>query len=99
MMLQLPSSVDECVYFTRRSLGKGKVAAWVPREICNVCKKGIMEKPRDPKTNRFKLRAKEYICTACKVVVPIEEYENTLTLCALYTCPSCSKEGDASVPY
>ncbi|HLD12175.1 MAG TPA: hypothetical protein VJB87_01125 [Candidatus Nanoarchaeia archaeon] len=99
-MVQFPASVDECVYFTRRSLGsKGKVVAWVPRETCKVCSKGSMEKPRDPKTNRFKLRAKEYVCTNCKIVVPIEEYEDTLTLCALYTCPSCGKEGETKVLY
>ncbi|MDO8628189.1 MAG: hypothetical protein Q7R56_00350 [Nanoarchaeota archaeon] len=100
MSLQLPSSVDECVYFTRRSLGsKGKVVAWVLRETCKSCNKGVMEKPRDPKTNRFKLRAKDYTCTACKIVVPLDAYEDSLTLCSLYTCPSCSKEGESSVPY
>src|SRR3989344_8480094 len=99
LMVQLPSSVDECIYFTRRSLGKlGKVVAWVPRQLCK-CGQGLMEKPRDPKTHRFKLRASEYLCSVCKFSAPVDSFEDSLTMSAQYICPSCGKSGDVSVPF
>ncbi len=100
MALQQPLSFDDYVYFTRRSLGdKGKVVAWVSREACKKCSKGMMEKPRDPKTGKLKIRAKEYACPSCNNSIPEQEYEDSLTLSAIYTCPHCSRQGEAQVPY
>lgn len=99
MSIELPKSMDECVYFTNRSVGKGKIKAWALREKCPKCQKSLMQKPKNPKTGKFKLRAKEYICSDCGYTVSLEEYENTLILCAVYTCPKCQKNGEAKVPF
>ena len=39
MALKEPSSMDECIYFTNRTLvgGKGKIRAWVYRKFCPKC--------------------------------------------------------------
>ena len=39
--------MDECFYFTNRTLedGKGKATAWVLKPECPKCKKGPMGKP------------------------------------------------------
>ena len=99
MSLKLPSSMDECVYFTNRSLDKGKIKAWVFREMCPECKKGLMSKPLDSKTGKFKVRSPEYVCPECNYSVPKEEYEDTLTINVQYTCPHCSKSGELQVPF
>jgi len=67
MALQEPKSMDECVYFTNRLLGNGKIRAWVFREQCPKCGKGLMGKPRDPKTGRAKIRSEEYVCPSCSI--------------------------------
>ena len=100
MVLQQPTSFDECVYFTRRSIGKeGKVVARVNKEVCKQCGKSMMGKPKDPKTGKAKIRAKEYVCPACQFTIPEQQYEDTLTFSAIYTCPYCGKSGEAQVPY
>ena len=87
MALRQPKSMDECVYFTRRDVGKkGKMTAWVFREKCIKCKKELMGKPRDEKTGKPKIRAKEYECPACHYSVEKEEYEDSLQCCVEYTC-------------
>jgi hypothetical protein len=91
--------MDECVYFTNRIIGDGKIKAWVLREQCPKCRNGLMQKPRDPKTGKYKLRAKEYVCPSCQYQAPIEEYEGTLTMSVLYTCPRCKKSGEIQVPF
>src|SRR3989344_2502145 len=66
MALREPESMDECVYFTNRATEKCKVRAWVFREQCPKCGKGLMGKPKDSKTGRAKIRAEEYECPECK---------------------------------
>jgi len=95
MALQEPKSMDECVYFTNRLLGNGKIRAWVFREQCPKCGKGLMGKPRDPKTGRAKIRSEEYVCPSCSHTVEKGEYEDTLTVNIQYTCPHCSHSGEA----
>ena len=34
-----PDSMEECIYFTNRNIGKGKIKAWVFKEKCPKCKK------------------------------------------------------------
>lgn len=91
--------MDECVYFTRRNVGEGKVMAWAFRGKCPKCKKGLMGKPRDGKTGKVKVRAKEYVCPECDHTVEKKEYEESLTGMASYTCPACKKKGEAEFPF
>lgn len=100
MAMQFPDSMDELVYFTRRKLDTdGKAIAWVYRQDCPKCKKAKMGKPVDEKTGKPKTRAKEYVCPACGYTVPKDEYEETLQLDVMYTCPHCHKEGEYSGPF
>jgi predicted RNA-binding Zn-ribbon protein involved in translation (DUF1610 family) len=98
MTLQEPKSIDECVYFTNRTIGKGKAMAWVFRQKCPKCGKALMGKPRDSK-GHVKIRAKEYSCPACGYTVDKQEYEETLVADVRYTCPSCGHQGEAEVPF
>ena len=100
MALKLPESMDTLAYHTRRTLApKGRVTCWVERERCPKCKKGTMGKPLDPKTKKPKIRATEYECPECKHSVEKEAYEATLTASAVYECPACGKNGEATIPF
>jgi len=100
MVLQEPSSMEECVYFTNRVLpNNGKIRAWVLREHCPKCKQGLMGKPLDPKTHRPKIRSDLYECPKCKYSAPIQEYEDTLTISILYTCPHCNNKDESRLPF
>jgi len=100
MALVEPKSMDECVYFTNRSLNKkGKVKCWVFRETCKQCGESLMGKPRDPKTGKVKIRAKEYKCPKCNFTLPEKEYEASLTANIQYVCPYCSYNGEIQVPF
>ena len=99
-MVTEPASMEELVYFTNRSLGdKGKVMCWVYRNDCPKCGKAKMGKPKDEKTGNAKIRAKEYVCPECNHTVEKQEYEETLTAEAKYTCPECGKDGEASIQF
>ncbi|MDD5177761.1 MAG: hypothetical protein PHT54_00540 [Candidatus Nanoarchaeia archaeon] len=100
-MLKEPESMDECVYFTNRTLedGKGSIKCWVLRNKCPKCGKGIMAKPRDPKTGNFKIRAEEYVCPKCKYTVNKDEYAESLIASIKYVCPKCSYSGEIEVPF
>ncbi len=100
MIIKEPESMDELVYFTQRELGeKGFAKVWVYRGDCPKCGKAKMGKPRDPKTGKVKVRAKEYVCPECGYTVPKEEYEETLTAQAKYTCPKCGHKGEIEFPF
>lgn len=94
MLLKEPASMDECVYFTNRIIGNGKIKAWVFREKCPKCSKGVMGKPKDKKTGKAKIRAEEYTCPDCGHTVNKQEYEDTLTANIKYTCPHCNHQGE-----
>lgn len=101
-MVTIPDSMDDLVYFTKRILGdkdEGKISVWVYRQKCPKCKKSLMGKPKDPKTGRAQIRAKEYQCPDCKYTVGKEEYEDTLEAEAAYTCPKCGNKGEGAVPF
>lgn len=90
--------MDEVCYFTNRDLAEGGHArAWVFKERCPKCGKGLMGKPVEK--GKVKMRAKEYVCPECSYSVDKEEYEPTLTLCVAYTCPSCGKDGETTGMY
>jgi len=98
-MLKEPESMEECIYFTRRSIDDGEVMAWVFKEKCTECGKGLMGKPKDEKTGKVKIRAKEYVCPECGHAVPKKEYEESLTVNITYTCPNCRFEGETQIPF
>lgn len=100
MTLKFPESMEECIYFTRRKLDeKGSAAAWVFREKCPKCKKSFMGKPRDEKTGKVKIRAKEYVCPSCKYTMELGAYEDTLTANIQYTCPYCGFSGEHQMSF
>jgi len=100
LVVKEPTNMDDLVYCTRRNLGNdGFAMAWVHKGKCPKCKKGIMGKPRDPKTGKPKIRAKEYVCPECKFTIEKKEYEESLTCEMTYTCPHCKAKGEASVPF
>lgn len=97
--MELPESMDNCFYFTRRKLGeKGNAVAWVEKPPCPECGKAKMGKPKGDK-GKTKIRAKEYVCPACNYTVDKQEFEETLQCNIIYTCPHCGKDGDTQVPY
>ena|SRR3989344_1085682 len=99
MSLLEPKSADECVYFTNRNIGNVKVRAWVLRNKCPQCGKGLMGKPRDPKTGKIKIRALEYVCSECHFSLEEEKYENSLNISIRYTCPHCNNMGEVEIPF
>ncbi len=99
MGLKEPASMDECVYFTQRVIKDCKVKAWVLRGTCPSCHKGLMGKPRNPKTGRPKIRASEYTCPDCHHTLDEKTYEESLMASILYTCPHCKHQGETQVPY
>ena len=99
MALQLPESMDKLSYFTRRKSETGREIAWVEKGPCPKCKKGLMEKPKNPKTGRPKIRALEYNCDTCGHIEEKVAYEATQTAHVIYTCLHCQKDGEASLPF
>jgi len=101
MVKELPDNMDDLAYFTRRKFSpeKGSAVAWVARQPCSACKKGLMAKPKDEKKGTFKIRATEYVCPSCGHSEEKEEHEAKLTCEILYTCPFCNHKGEADVPY
>ena len=99
MILKEPKSIGECVYFTQRIIDKGHVKAWVLKELCPKCKKGIMSKPHNPKTGRIQIRSNEYKCPECGYTAEKQEYEDTLTANIQYICPYCLFKGETQVPF
>jgi len=93
----MPNSVQECLYFSNRIVGKGKAIAWVYRKDCPKCHKAKMGKP--VVKGKVKIRAPEYTCPACGFTEQKVEHEESLTLEAMYTCPSCGKQGEGTTPY
>ncbi|MBI3034283.1 hypothetical protein HYY72_03925 [Candidatus Woesearchaeota archaeon] len=102
MALRKPESVEECIYFTQRSLGdqqQGYAMAWVFRQKCEKCKNALMGKPKDKKTGKVLIRAKEYACESCGNTVEKKEYEEGLAACVEYTCPACRNQGEKEIPF
>jgi predicted RNA-binding Zn-ribbon protein involved in translation (DUF1610 family) len=98
MALKIPNSMEDLVYWTSRAIDDGKVKAWAERETCPACKKELMGKPKDEKGS-VKIRAAYYECPGCHHTVEKAEYEGTLTVNVIYTCPKCRFSGEATTPY
>ena len=99
MALKFPDSTNECLYFTRRKDDDSYIIAWVFKKQCPKCKNGVMEKPRDPKTGRPKIRAVEYFCNKCSHSEEKKAHEDSLTMNIQYKCPHCGNEGEAATAY
>jgi len=99
MSLTKPELMDECIYFTRREIEDGEATAWVFKEKCKKCGKGLMGKPKDEKTGKIKIRAKEYVCPECGNTVEKKEYEESLTVNIEYVCPYCKFKGEIQIPF
>lgn len=101
MPLKIPDSMDELVYFSRRTLAddKGKAFAWVRKAKCPKCKKGLMGKPVEK--GKVKVRASEYVCPACKYSEEKKAHEANLVADIIYDCPfpKCQKHGETTVPF
>lgn len=93
-----PKSAEECIYYTKRNDSQGKMTVWVFKEMCPECGKGLMGKPRDPKTKKVKIRSKEYVCPECGHTVEKVQYEDTLTACCKYEC-LCGHKDSVKVPF
>ena len=98
MALKKPNSVEECVYFTNRTIGSGMAMAWVFRKECPKCKKGIMGKPLK-KGNKVDKKADHYVCYSCGYSESNEQLENGLILNVEYKCPYCGNEGETTTEY
>lgn len=98
MAFQIPSSMDGCLYFTRRTLeNDGKIMAWVEKKDCPKCKKAKMGKPVDD--GQVKIRAPYYVCPACGYQEEKKAHEESCDVKVIYTCPYCKKSGEATTPY
>ncbi|RME78037.1 hypothetical protein D6774_02400 [Candidatus Woesearchaeota archaeon] len=97
--LKEPQSMDELIYFTNRTVDGGSIKLWVYKITCEKCGKGLMQKPRDEKTGLPKIRAKEYVCSECANTEEKKAHEEKLIAQAVYTCPSCKKEGSWEGPF
>ncbi|MBI4439065.1 hypothetical protein HY640_03990 [Candidatus Woesearchaeota archaeon] len=101
MSLKKPDGMDECVYFTQRSLGdnqQGFAMVWVFRQNCPKCGKALMGKPRD-KGGKVLVRAREYACPSCGHRAEKAAYEESLTANIEYNCPSCGFSGEKQMPF
>jgi len=98
MTLREPKSMEECFYFTNRTLGsRGQAKAWVYRPKCPKCGKGYLGKP--VVKGKVQKRAKEYICPVCGYKVPCSEIDKNLKIEIKYTCPFCGKSGETTAEY
>jgi predicted RNA-binding Zn-ribbon protein involved in translation (DUF1610 family) len=99
MELKRPNSMEECIYFTNRSLdNEGFAVAWAYRKECPKCGKGRLGKPikKDGKPNR---KSPDYECPECKYRESNEEVEANLQLEIEYKCPHCTFEGQTATEY
>jgi RecJ-like exonuclease len=98
MQLKKPDSMEECLYFTNRSIGEGFAEAWVYRKECPDCKKPTVGKPikKDGKPDK---KSDHYECSICKLTMSNEEVEKDLKLEIEYQCPHCKHEGQTTAEY
>ena len=99
MALQEPESMDECLYFTNRTVDNGKIMAWVLRKQCPQCKQGSMGKALNEKTGKVNKKAEEYSCRNCHYTEDALTHEKSLMLSVKYTCPHCNVSGETTTDY
>ncbi|MFH2028078.1 MAG: hypothetical protein ABIJ08_02995 [Nanoarchaeota archaeon] len=97
--MDVPKSMDDCLYFTNRTIGeKGKIMAWCLRPDCTGCGKGKLGKPIK-KNGKVDKKADYFECPKCKHNMSLTEAENVLKLDVIYTCPECGKSGETQTEY
>lgn len=98
-MLKEPTSMEECLYFTNRTLGEsGRAMAWVYRPECPACKKGRIGKPIK-KNGKPDKKADYFECPECKHQISNAEAEEILKVEVKYKCPHCGNEGETTTEY
>ena len=104
MSFKKPESMDECVYFSQRSLNNekgepsGEITTWIFREMCRKCGKEKMGKPRGS-NGKVKIRANEYVCPSCGLSIEKKAYEDSLIAYAEYVCCYCGSSGETQIPF
>ena len=98
MQLKKPDSMEECLYYTNRSIGEGFAVAWVYRKMCPKCKKDRLGKPIK-KNGKPDKKADYYECQKCKYQEKNEQVESNLLLEIEYKCPHCGNEGQTTTEY
>jgi len=99
MEIKKPDSMEECIYFTNRSLGEeGFATAWVYRKICPKCKDGKLGKPIK-KNGKPDKKSPNYECVSCKYQETNEETEADLRVEIEYKCPDCGNESLTTSEY
>ncbi|MBI4451846.1 hypothetical protein HY637_00315 [Candidatus Woesearchaeota archaeon] len=98
MALKKPKSIEECIYFTNRTIGDGRAMAWVFRKQCPKCKKAVMGKPQK-KSGKIDKKADHYVCYSCGYTEMNEQVENSLVINVEYKCPHCGNEGETATEY
>ncbi len=98
MELKKPESMDECIYFTNRTIDSGMATAWVYRKKCTKCNEGIMDKPIK-KNGKIDKKAPIYVCYKCGHEESNEETEKDLKVEVDYKCPYCGFEGQTTTEY
>ena len=96
--LPQPESMDDLMYFTRRTVFDGRVVAWVFKPECPACGEAQMRKPRN-KDGKPKTRSKTYVCPACEHEEKKSDVKANATVNVHYICPHCEHEGDATTDY
>lgn len=99
-MLKKPNSMEDCHYFTNRTLedGKGRIMAWVFRKECPKCRQGIMGKPLK-KNGRIDKKAEHFVCYKCNYQESEEQVDEGLIVNVEYKCPHCGNEGETTAEY
>jgi len=90
--------MDECIYFTNRSINDGYAVAWVYRKECPKCKKAQMGKPIK-KNGKPDKKSPVFECPACKYQEDNAAMEASLKVEVEYQCPFCKHEGQATTEY
>ncbi|MEK6876701.1 MAG: hypothetical protein AABX63_04765 [Nanoarchaeota archaeon] len=98
MSLKSPDSMEECLYFTNRSIGEGFATAWAYRPDCPKCKKPTMGKPIK-KNGKVDKKADYFECQVCKHKMSNDEADSLAKLEVQYKCPHCSNEGETTTEY
>ena len=97
--LKQPQSMDELMYFSRRTVMDGRVVAWVFKPQCPECGDDRLEKPTNPKTGKKKTRSSKFVCETCGYEEKKKKTEERATVNIHYICPHCEHEGDTTTKY
>ena len=98
MDLKKPTSMEECVYFTNRTIDSGRATAWIFRKDCSKCKKDVLRKPLS-KSGKPDKKSPIYVCQSCRYEEKNEDVESSLVINVDYKCPHCGNEGETTSKY